>query len=264
MIETKTLYKILEIAHLCELSYCEPLEMQKMSTMILQYRTLIETAYFISDKDTDAQVYIFHNTQYIFVCFRGTSSNKDKKTDLNIAMKTFLQRNVKVHKGFHKQYMSVEKIIKNYIDNLIEKYKQADIICCGHSLGGGISTICAVDFKYTKFPKIRIHNVTFGSPRVGNKEFAQLYSQIIKPAFSIRITDENDPITYVPLLYKYHHVDNAYCFCNNSIELKKDIIWYKRLPYALNNINCCRMFKDHCMVNYIELLNYSINQAENN
>lgn len=259
MIGKENLLKILVTANLCNLSYREPNELLNICNYMPGYRHLIESSEYITNEETDAQAYIFYDTEVIYVCFRGTSSLKDKVTDLRLSMKTFLHDEVKVHKGFYTQYSSISDKIKLKLDYLIKKYNQNNIICCGHSLGGGLSTICAVDLKYSNYKDINLSNITFGSPRVGNTGFKNLYGSIIKPCNSFRITDENDPITYVPIYYKYHHIDDAYCLCENKISIKNEQKWHKRLPHALKNMKCCcQMFDDHSMDNYINLLKKNI------
>lgn len=245
---------IYNIANICELSYRDPSELQAYCHKKPQYAPIIKTAIFVTNLETDAQAYIFYTTDTIYVCFRGTSSTKDKLIDLQLTTTRFLQEHVFVHKGFYDQYQSISKEIKHHIHNILAYYRQPNILCCGHSLGGALATICSVDLKFSVCAPNNVSNVTFGSPRVGNKHFRNLYASLINHKNSFRIADRNDPISYVPILYTYHHVDDAYCLYDNCIKIKKDKAWYKRLPHALQNLNYCNMFHEHSMVNYIELL----------
>jgi len=259
MIGKENLITILFIANLCNLSYREPNELKEISNKMPDYTRYIESSEYITNEETDAQAYIFHDTDTIYICFRGTSSLKDKATDLKLSMKTFLHDEVKVHKGFYAQYSSISDKIKLKLDYLMKKYNQTNIICCGHSLGAGLSTICAVDLKYSTYKNVNLSNITFGSPRVGNTGLKNLYNSLIKCGNSFRIIDENDPITYVPMYYKYHHIDDAYCLCENKISIKNEQKWHKRLPHALKNMKCCcKMFDDHSMDNYIDLIKKNI------
>lgn len=178
----------------------------------------------ISNKDTDAQCKIFFNidkSNTIYIVFRGTSSLDDWKTDLKIRQETFLYDDVKVHRGFLEQYLSIHQDIVKCIKPLLNFTNE--IVITGHSLGGALSTICAVYLK--EIPSSNKYNVnvyTFGSPRVGNKGFKKLYNKHIKNSF--RIAGHSDLITYFPINSSYTHVHSA-------ISYHDDLIYpFKKFP----------------------------------
>jgi predicted lipase len=245
---------ILKLAHLCQYAYKEPLELLNIikATSCHTTSALLQTGIFISNKNTDAQTYIFYDNTTIYVCFRGTSSTKDKLIDLKVSMTRFLQKDVFIHKGFSKQYTCISQDIKDQISNIQQTHKQTNIVCCGHSLGGALATICSVDLKFSAFASSNVQCITFGSPRVGNKQFVELFQSLMKESY--RVVDHNDPIAYVPMNYRYHHVQDALCFNDNQIKMKKDKVWYKRFFNALGNIRCMNMFHEHSMANYISLI----------
>mmetsp|Transcript_3399 Transcript_3399/g.526 ORF Transcript_3399/g.526 Transcript_3399/m.526 type:complete len:145 (-) Transcript_3399:143-577(-) len=97
------------------------------------------------------------------------------------------------------------------------KYTTAKIVISGHSLGGAVATIFAAHLLKLGYPVTEL--VTFGSPRVGNKEFAMYVSSRIPKA--IRIVHNRDPVPCVPLLKQgFLHVSTLYYYPNpkNSLE----------------------------------------------
>lgn len=85
-----------------------------------------------------------------------------------------------VHRGFRDHYWAVRDKVNSTIARHGGGTKQ--LFITGHSLGGALSTLCAIDQATAQDRKadrrFRPHSVyTFGSPRVGNGFFAKLYKQ---------------------------------------------------------------------------------------
>ena len=78
------------------------------------------------------------------------------------------------------------------------------VFVTGHSLGGALATLCALDLKISLgLPDVRV--VSFGSPRVGNYIFAKWFEQEIGPHW--RFTHDRDIVPSVPPGYMgFHHV----------------------------------------------------------
>lgn len=96
------------------------------------------------------------------------------------------------------------KIIPKLRDTIREfKKKHGDdvkikVSLAGFSLGGALSTLCALDVKIN-FPEVDVEIYTFGCPRIGNREFSQLFDQLIPNAY--RIVKEGDMISAFPPMY---------------------------------------------------------------
>jgi hypothetical protein len=71
------------------------------------------------------------------------------------------------------------------------------IYTTGHSLGGALSMLAAYDLTM-QFKKITVENYTYGSPRVGNHGFADLYDAVVPRSY--RIVNDRDIITGFPKL----------------------------------------------------------------
>eukprot|EP01035_Chromulina_nebulosa_P017889 gene17889-23505_t len=119
-----------------------------------------------------------------FVCFRGTQSHSDALNNV-ICLVTedfYSHKGTLIGKtglGFINHYHSLCQLRKN-IDNkeigifdlIIErglKSKQG-ILVCGHSLGAAVGLLLAAELHTDYGDSIPIHLVTFGSPRIFDKE----------------------------------------------------------------------------------------------
>ena len=188
----------------------------------------------------------------LYICFKGTSNLNDWKTNLNLKLVKYQKNNIDfyVHNGYYNQYNNIKYKLYNYL--IYNKVNYDNIIICGHSLGGALANICAFDIVDKPF----IHNknvicVTFGSPRIGDKNFVNLYN-----SFNIsthRIVISGDPVPKLPLNGYYLHVCSSIFFKDDKIYIKpnKAYIAIKRLFIYLCKIDYT--FKSHNIVKYIEL-----------
>lgn len=244
-ISKNILYKIYRLCYMCDISYRKPFEIENDKILY----DLIQTKLFINNEKTDAQCYLFYSYKTIYICFRGTSSIKDALIDLKTLQKTFIEKGVKVHRGFYKQFMSIESEIKEHIKNICKIYPTINKLCfVGHSLGGGLATLGSVWFK-NMFPEKIIECYTLGSPRVGNKKFIELFQKIIDTSY--RIVDHKDPIQYVPMLPIYYHVSDSHCIYKNNLVIKKPVKGYERLINMLKNLQYTNIVYPHKTENYI-------------
>lgn len=54
---------------------------------------------------------------------------------------------------------------------MIKEYPNAKLVLTGHSLGGAVATLAAIDFAHKNIHVDR--TIVFGAPRVGNARFAE-------------------------------------------------------------------------------------------
>jgi predicted lipase len=197
---------------------------------------------------THVNILNINNTLYI--CFRGTSSLRDWKINLDSRL---IQQNknddiFKVHKGFYTQYNSIKNIITSYI---VQNYTYNNIVICGHSLGGALATICAFDL-YDNIYNNNITCVTFGSPRVGDKNFVRLYNK-----YNInthRIVISGDPVPKWPLNGNYIHICCCMYFKNKKIFIKPNKAYVSIKRFLIYILNCDYNLYSHDMDNYINIL----------
>ncbi|KAH9116853.1 hypothetical protein AeMF1_009256 [Aphanomyces euteiches] len=178
----------------------------------------IEVITAIYDQTTDTHGVVFADDTRLILAFRGTYSTKNAYTDLAY---NFVSPNddaawaapdVRVHAGFWTAYLSVRDQV---IGAVKEHCAGREIFCTGHSLGGALATIAAVDVAATIWRPVTMYN--YGSPRVGNHAFAREFNSFVEVAF--RVVNDGDVIVGGPkrailCLYcvsslRYKHVGKA-------------------------------------------------------
>ncbi|CUA74267.1 Lipase [Rhizoctonia solani] len=112
--------------------------------------------------------------------------------------------NVQVHSGFRNAQASTASAVLAAVKKVIADKGATKVTTVGHSLGGAIAALDALFLKKNLPSTISIKAVTYGQPRVGNQDFANLIDTEIAD-FS-RITNLEDDIPIVPGRgLGYHH-----------------------------------------------------------
>lgn len=227
-------------AKLCKICYSKTAKFNISKNKLLN---IYDNYIFINESSTNSISYIFYNKNKIDVCFKGTSNIKDNYFNFNVRQVSYLSPNVKIHNGFLNKYLSIKDEIMKNIEQIINKNDIKEISVNGHSSGGAMANIATIDI-YNKFNK-DMQCITFGSPRVGNKEFIDIYNKCVNR--SIRIVNWNDIIHYVPPMipYFYKHVHSPMilneCIKDFNIELNIYKYLKKRhsiTRYVKNIMNC--------------------------
>lgn len=211
---------------------------------------------FIDRKESDTQCALFleRGSGCYFIVFRGSDKKMDWDTNLEFSQQSFefqqtLQAQVvapkeqvypygdesksgaKMHEGFVKSYLSVRDDVHSFIRNRTV----SAITFTGHSLGGALSTLCAVDIQYN-FPDIKIDTYTFGSPRVGNQGFADSFNRRVPNSY--RFVYGMDIVPALPRYWQgYRHVANEV---------------HMGSRFSLNFLT--QRFKDHAIAQYISAI----------
>lgn len=181
---------------------------------------------FLDNPSTDTQVAIWRDSarRRLVVAFRGTEQArwKDLRTDLMLVPAGLnperiggdFKQEIQVHSGFLSAYDSVRtriisliKMLVGYIDDGREMQLKWHVYVTGHSLGGALATLLALELSSSQLAKRGVISVTmynFGSPRVGNKRFAEVYNEKVKDSW--RVVNHRDIIPTVPRLMGYCHV----------------------------------------------------------
>ena len=149
----------------------------------------------------DTQGFVVENDTDVVVAFRGTQPNRpmDWLSDGRVIHAPWAHRVGKVHKGF---YHALEAVWRDGGDTLpkrLARHGNRRVWITGHSLGGALAELCAArasfDPAITSIPIQAVY--TFGQPRVGDNEFAELLHD--KMGVSVfRFVNDRDIVPRVP------------------------------------------------------------------
>ncbi|WP_044478809.1 lipase family protein [Paenibacillus antibioticophila] len=178
--------------------------------------------------------FILESSEEIIIAFRGTSSAQDWISDFIASQKRYpyLKGPLYTHKGFTDIYASSRNKLIASIRKLPTSKK---LYITGHSLGGALATLCALDLAAnTSFTSIQLF--TFGSPRVGDPAFSKACAQYLSDSYRIAnlfdIVPLAPPNVYKPPrqeeVYYFNHVKSRWMleFQNGSVSLNHVISSY--------------------------------------
>ncbi len=107
--------------------------------------------------------------------FRGSQDIKNWLINLQTTRTSYPAcKDCSVHAGFYSGYLMVQKYVNAEVSDLLAKYPKARIMVTGHSLGGALAILAAMDL-HTALSHQEMEIYTFGQPRVGNYEFVKYY-----------------------------------------------------------------------------------------
>jgi len=119
----------------------------------------------------------------LVVALRGSANPVDILLDTQVLLVPFLSPGVsvpdaiRVHNGFLVGWDSVSVQVLAILAEQLAFHKDIKrIVTCGHSLGGALATLAAISAKQ-HFPQCEIAIYSFGSPRTGNKAFAEFVNE---------------------------------------------------------------------------------------
>ena len=155
------------------LSVCSDLSYNSAKTIrqTIMNKWELDRFNFISRKDS--QCFIISNKKIIIISFRGTEKDEagDVVTDLDMSQSNAYGG--KVHRGFIDAYRQLKSPLMAKIKE--HRSHNQPIWLTGHSLGGAIAVIAAMDLSEKKLNVKGVY--TFGQPRVGDAEFTRLYDR---------------------------------------------------------------------------------------
>ena len=171
---------------------------------------------YVSCPSCDAQCYLLMYTPPEGICeeplmviaARGTTSLMDWMCNAQAYQTKFRDATdkqvknglVEVHAGFYRQFIS----LLSQVDDTVQKHLKGGgmVLSVGHSLGGAISTIAALNYGNT-YPQ-QVWHASFGSPRVGNKAFKEAYTKCTR--LQARLKHNHDPVPACIPPIDYWHV----------------------------------------------------------
>ena len=210
----------------------------------------------ISEPQTDTHCALLPEGTATTIVFRGTESSHNWETDFDTTLERaqFDQQVIQplivqpqtqtypyadannsgalMHRGFVTAYFAVREQIHAYIKSSLV----ASVVVTGHSLGGALATLCAVDLQYNFADKVSVEAYTYGAPAVGNDGFRTSYNRRVPNSY--RIVHGMDLVPELPRWWQgYRAVDQEYRIGQR---------------FSLNFIT--QRFKDHAIDRYLAVL----------
>ncbi|RKO86543.1 Alpha/Beta hydrolase protein, partial [Blyttiomyces helicus] len=152
----------------------------------------------------------------ILVAFRATINTlRDWLGDLDVLFvgAEFLPHNATVSNGFLAAYRTVQSGVQGAVKQAVAENPGYTISFTGHSLGGASATLAAADgMVYLKgqVDPSSFYIMTNGSPRVGNKDFAELVTSAVADIWrSANFDDAVPKVVRPPIELGYIHVGRS-------------------------------------------------------
>ncbi len=159
----------------------------------------------------------------VVIAIRGTEGIQEWIHDAEFGLVTcpFLAGAGHTEEGFTAMYLSMTTSldpacpsVTRSLAGLAFPNPVTSMTICGHSLGGALATLLALDVAAnTVFTKPVVY--TYASPRTGGPQFAATYNQVVPNTF--RIAGRLDLVPKLPLPPLYEHVLGLYEL--NSVQL---------------------------------------------
>lgn len=200
-----------------------------------------------ADSKTAALVGYAADEDMIVVAFRGTHNLRNWLLDLDFdhcvpkfATKIIESRKSAassaaptVHCGFLAGYTILREGVIDAIQDLLSRHARASLLVTGHSLGGAMANLAAVELSQLANPALaslfkghRRSSVlapsvtrlyTFGAPRTGDDTFAEFAHEHKGLAASYRIVNSKDPVPHLPFTsWSYHHIGSEVWYTDSA------------------------------------------------
>jgi triacylglycerol lipase len=130
------------------------------------------------------------------LAFRGTTNLRNCLTDAETPLMSHPCYPGRVHRGFAD---AVDHVWPEIQKLLGPTSRTAPLWITGHSLGGAMATLASIRLVNDGYTVRAVY--TYGSPRVGNREFRDTYRMD-----NYRFVNDNDLVPHLPFLWCYKHV----------------------------------------------------------
>ena len=131
---------------------CETCDYIESTSEIVSIYPFQDSSFFL---DTEGMITYDSLNNAITVVFAGTDPTEiaDIVTDLELIRVEyppcggdwFWEDDCTVHKGFYKSYLAVADDVYEHVLSLLNTYSDATLEITGHSLGGALAILCALD-----------------------------------------------------------------------------------------------------------------------
>ncbi|MCB2407973.1 lipase family protein [Hymenobacter lucidus] len=148
-------------------------------------------------------------TNQLLIAFRGTSSHLDIFEDAFLDKRAFVPAanaaqvpaSVLVEAGFYEVYSlagTMPQSMQQTLFELLDSLKPTELLVTGHSLGAALSQLFSLDVAVSR-PGLKVTNLNFASPRVGDAAWGQLCDTLGVSATITRVINYHDAVPDYPL-----------------------------------------------------------------
>lgn len=197
----------------------------------------------------DTQVYVLPDkeSKQLIIAFRGSESPSDGFSKIKDWIDDFLfiktpfdsSYFLRVHSGIYSAYLTVSDKLEEQITDALDKYDIESVCFTGHSLGGGLATIAALDSVKWLKNTVPITCVTFAAPCVGNIFFSNRFNRKIQESF--RVVNAGDIVPAVPPnFFGFRHVGYEFDIPEKGLDSSNhyaDEVMYVRCHSYKNEFN---------------------------
>lgn len=185
----------------------------------------------VAREDSWAVISFDQGLQRIVVSFRGTSDKLSWVRNFDIVTTSPWEEDshVQVHAGFWASYERIGPELREEIAEVVSETGSCRLISTGHSLGGAMGILFFSDIMRRPISHPLCDeglsldgSFSFGSPRVGNRAFADWYNRLGIPTWTV--THSTDMIPRLPVRFppivrsqvEWMHVGSLHAFSNSS------------------------------------------------
>lgn len=170
-----------------------------------------------NDPSTVAQLLYSPGANIIFIIFVGTSNMCMAALDLAYHQTDYngianYIPGLKGHKGVYSMYMSIRDKLHTALAQYL--HDEPQIIITGHSLGGALSHLCALDLaEYNPL------HYSFASPLIFNEVGYRQYTELVKNSYRVANMSDlvvSSPLPIMPNKEVFWHVGELISFQHNS------------------------------------------------
>ncbi|KAJ7777388.1 lipase [Mycena metata] len=134
---------------------------------------------------------------------------------LNATLFSGMDSEIRVHSGFAGEHVKSASAVLAAVNSMLDTFNTSSVTVTGHSLGAALALLDSVYLSLHLPVSTNFTTITYGLPRVGNKNFAD-YVDAHNLSLT-RITNKKDPIPVVPeQVLGYEHPSGEIHITNKS------------------------------------------------
>jgi len=148
----------------------------------------------------------------VVVSFRGSVDIENWILNIDVVQTSYPGvSGAYVHDGFWTDYSALQSQVRSGVATAVSRSRATSIVVTGHSLGASLATLAALDLHSisSSLNNAAISVYNYGSPRVGNSNFASYYNSKIPNTY--RCTNQGDIVPHIIAEdFGYEHTTTEY------------------------------------------------------